>query len=152
MRDVGSAPIVRGEYHRRLRSVLLEALARQAITQESLGAAVQMHQTTVGGILKKDEGTFDLDEADAALRHIGSSLRDFATDPVSVVAPTPPVSKAATQLAAALTGLDDEDLRIVLGVARSVRARARAEKRLGRPRGAGRGAGVRKTGGRRRGA
>jgi hypothetical protein len=151
MSALRSATTLRGDYHRRLRGVLLEALARQAITQESLGVAVQMHQTTIGGILKKDEGTLDLDEADAALRHIGSSLRDFISDPMNVVAPPVP-SKTVLQLASTLAGLEDDDLRIVLGVARSVRTRSRAKKKSNQPRDVGRSMGDRKTAGRRRGA
>lgn len=46
--------------------------------QTSLAQAVGKDQTTIGSYLNgKKAGTLDVDEADAALRHIGSSLPDF---------------------------------------------------------------------------
>jgi hypothetical protein len=69
---------VRGSYHRELAALLNQKVAEDGgVTQASIGSAVDMHPSTVGGILRKDEGTFDLDEADAALRHVGSTLKDF---------------------------------------------------------------------------
>jgi hypothetical protein len=68
---------VRGELHQRLVAALAAALRSGTVTQESLAKAVDMHQTTVSGIIKRNAGTLDLDEAAAALRHIGSSLPDF---------------------------------------------------------------------------
>jgi hypothetical protein len=69
--------MVRGALHQRLTAVLAAKLRGGDVTQESLAKAVGMHQTTVSGIIKRNAGTLDLDEADAALRHIGSSLDDF---------------------------------------------------------------------------
>jgi predicted transcriptional regulator len=68
---------VRGELHQRLVAAVAAALRSGTVTQESLAKAVGMHQTTVSGIIRRNAGTLDLDEADAALRHIGSSMADF---------------------------------------------------------------------------
>ncbi len=68
---------MRGDLHQRLVVTLSAALRSGAVTQESLAKAVRLHQTTVSGIIKRNAGTLDLDAADAALRHIGSSLADF---------------------------------------------------------------------------
>ena len=67
----------RGELHQRLISLLNEQIDVGACTQESIGSATGKKQATVSGILKRNKGTFDLDEAAAALEHVGSSLRDF---------------------------------------------------------------------------
>src|SRR5688572_11269257 len=57
-----------------------------------------MHQTTISGILRRDAGTFDLDEAAAALDHVGvGTLAAFAAE----APPLPPTP--ATRLAGALT-------------------------------------------------
>ncbi len=69
---------MRGDHHARLKTLLLKALEGTAgVTRTSLAAATEMHPSTMGGILGKDEGTLDLDEAEAALRHVGSTLADF---------------------------------------------------------------------------
>jgi hypothetical protein len=95
MRDVRFA-LVRGEFHNRLVATIRDRIG-DGITQESLAKHVKMHQTTVSGILKRDAGTFDLDEASAALEHVGAgSLADFVAG-----VPPPPVH-LATRLAAAL--------------------------------------------------
>lgn len=78
MRDVRSAA-VRGDFHKRLIRLLNERIAGGAFTQESLAKRVEMHQTTVSGILRRNAGTFDLDEAAAALDHAGAgTLASFA--------------------------------------------------------------------------
>src|SRR6185295_8131927 len=129
MRDIRSAP-VRGPYHRRLVQVLVQELARQDITQESLAAVLDMHQTHDGAILKRDAGTFDLDEADLALTHVGSSLKAFVADPANAVTRAPAkVSPVAVALAQTVRDLDDDELRVVLGAARAVRARSRRIKK-----------------------
>jgi len=121
---------VRGPYHRLLVRWILEELARQDVTQDSLGAVVDMHQTTIGGILRKDKGTFDLDEADLALRHLGSSLKAFIADPANaVVRPPASVSAVAAELKETLRGLTDAQLQVILDVAKAVRARVRRTKR-----------------------
>ena len=86
---------MRGELHQRLITLLRDQKASGAFTQESLAKAVHMHQTTVSGILHKNAGTFDLDEAAAALQHIGSSLDAF-------IAGIPPQSLTAAERLARL--------------------------------------------------
>lgn len=89
--------IVRGEFHKRLVKLLADRIAAGVCTQESLAKRVGMHQTTVSGILRRDAGTFDLDEAAAALDHVGAgSLATFLAG-VPPADPTP-----ATRLAARL--------------------------------------------------
>lgn len=97
MRDLRSA-CVRGEFHKRLVTLLDERLRAGVCTQDSLAVRVGMHQTTVSGIIRRNAGTFDLDEAAAALDHVGAgTLADFA-------AGVPPLEPdAVTKLAAALT-------------------------------------------------
>lgn len=69
---------MRGPYHERLIALLARKIdENDGITQESVARAVGMHQTTLGGVIKRSKGTLDLDEAAAALEHIGSSLPDF---------------------------------------------------------------------------
>lgn len=146
MLDVRSRRM-RGSYHRLLIGVLLREMARQSVTQESMAAAVKMHQTTVGDILRQDAGTFDLDEADALLRNIGSSLVFFTADPAHAVTPPPERrSKIASQLHDLLLKLNDEQLVVVLGTARSVRSAHGAKTQSKRRRGSGQGPTVRKTG------
>lgn len=71
----------RGPLHQRLIALLNAKIDEGVgITQDSLARDVGMHQTTMGGILKFDKGTLDLDEASAALAHIGSSLDEFLRD------------------------------------------------------------------------
>lgn len=59
--------------------MLREAIAtgRGSITQESIATEIGKTQTGVGKYLLDKGGALDLDEADAALRHIGSSLIEF---------------------------------------------------------------------------
>lgn len=96
------SPRVRGDFHKRLVALLNARLKDGAFTQESLAKRVAMHQTTVSGILKKDKGTFDLDEAAAALDHAGAgTLAQF----VANLPPPPPTT--ATKLAAALEARPD---------------------------------------------
>lgn len=125
-------PHVRGPYHQALLKLLLVKYAERAFTQESLALATGKEQTTIGQYLKPTgkAGTLDLDEADAALAHIGSSLKAFLTDPSTAVTPrrTPQISPVAKQLAVALQGLPDEVLRVVLATARAERARLRHTK------------------------
>lgn len=69
---------MKGPLHERLRALLADATARGLCTQESLGRAMGKTQTSVGAYLRSVKGgAIDLDEADAALRHIGSSLAAF---------------------------------------------------------------------------
>lgn len=153
MSDIGSVALVRGHYHQLLIRVLLDALARQGLTHDSLGAVVGMHQTTVGDILKRNAGTFDLDEADAALRHVGLSLKLFIENPANaVVVEHQAPSKVRARLTETERGMTDEQLKIVLGAARAVRAGARAEKKSARPPAAGRSRVAHKTAGKQRGA
>jgi hypothetical protein len=85
---------MRGELHKRLVAEILANInGEEGLTQESLSKAVQMHQTTVSGILKRNAGTFDLDEAAAALEHIGSTLPRF-------LAGEPPRDLTATEMLA----------------------------------------------------
>lgn len=60
----------------RLAATLKAAQPTSKFTQSSLAVAMGgVDQTTAGRLLKKGKAT--LDNADAALRHIGSSLKDF---------------------------------------------------------------------------
>ncbi len=68
---------MRGDFHKRLIALLAEKVSAGVCTHTSLAAAVGKHHSTIGGILGKNEGTLDVDEADAALRHVGSNLTDF---------------------------------------------------------------------------
>lgn len=62
----------------RLQAQLRDAWKRGVFTQESLAGAVGKKQTTIGQyLLGKRAGSLDLDEADAALQHMGSSLSAF---------------------------------------------------------------------------
>lgn len=80
---------VRGEYHERLAQWLRERIDTGQYTQESVAAAAEMHQTTLGGIIgPKARGTLDLDEAEAVLRHTGWSLKGFVTRHAPKVRPT----------------------------------------------------------------
>lgn len=93
-KDVRS-PHVRGPLHQRLITLLNEQIVRGVCTQESLAGAVKLHQTTVSGILKRNAGTFDLDEAAAALDHVGSNLRDFLSRvPPLELSPTERLTRA----------------------------------------------------------
>lgn len=141
-------PPVRGPYHRLLFGLLSEKYAQRAFTQESLGAAVEKDQKSIGNYLNDKNGApLDLDEADAALAHIGTSLKAFIADPAHVV-PAPHVSQVARALETALRALtDDADLQVVLDAAKG-RLRARRSKTQSvRPRAVGQKVGARKTGG-----
>jgi hypothetical protein len=123
---------VRGSFHQALHRILVNKYAEKAFTQESLARATGLNQSTIGQYLRPNgtAGTLDLDEADAALAHIGSSLTAFIADPdLPVVQPAPKISAVAKALARTLDGMEDDDLRIVLGIARSVRAASRRTKR-----------------------
>jgi hypothetical protein len=71
--------IVKGELHRRLQERLHKAWREGAFKQESLSVQMEKSQRSISQYLRgtSDAGALDLDEADAALRHIGSSLKDF---------------------------------------------------------------------------
>lgn len=149
MLDLRSAR-VRGPFHHKLIAFLLERMAAdRGITQESLADAVDMHQTTVSGILKKGKGTFDMDEADAVLRHVGSSLKTFLTDAAHVPAPKRIERPLLAQLHRVLIRVPDDGLAVVLATARSVKARSvrGAGKQSARRHVADRASKVRKTGG-----
>lgn len=143
---------MRGSYHQALKRFLLTKYAERAFTQESLARATGKEQTTIGQYLKPHgrAGTLDLDEADAALAHVGSSLAAFIADPGNVVVRRPPRSKVAADLAKILQALTkDEHLAIVRDVAKGVLERVRREeKQSAPPRVAGRARATRKTGGR----
>lgn len=150
MTNIRSPALMRGRYHELLTGVLLEAIARRdGITQDSLASVAGKHQTTVGDILKQGTGTFDLDEADALLRHVGSSLKDFANDPTNVVVPPhAPQTKTQRALASLVRGMEDGQLKIALAIFRSVKkAGARAGKKSGRRHVADRARATRRTGG-----
>lgn len=74
---------VRGELHARLHRALKAAVDARLCTQDSLGQAIAKSQESVGQYLRNAKaGPLDLDEAEAGLQHIGSSLRSFlAGDP-----------------------------------------------------------------------
>ena len=64
--------------HERLQSLLQDSWRAGVFTQGSLARAIGKDQTNVGQYLRGGKaGPLNLDEADAALRHIGSSLEDF---------------------------------------------------------------------------
>lgn len=70
---------VKGELHRRLQERLQRAWRDGAFKQESLSAQMEKSQRSISQFLRGDDdaGALDLDEADVALRHIGSSLLEF---------------------------------------------------------------------------
>lgn len=68
---------MKGALHQQLRRALDDACQRKACTQESLGAAMGKSQRSVGQYLSDEAGALDLDEADAALHHVGSTLQGF---------------------------------------------------------------------------
>lgn len=139
---------MRGPYHTRLIALLLETLAENAgYSQESLATAIGCRdQTTVGKRLSGKGGTFDLDEADAALHHIGSSLKTFVANQSATRAPAPP--KAIARLLLILRELDDRGLRAVLATAHRERAASRRARTQSKPpRAADRAGANRKTGG-----
>lgn len=123
---------MKGPYHEALRKVLLEKYAQKAFTQESLASETSKDQTTIGHYLRPGgkAGSLDLDEADAALRHVGSSLKAFVSEEAVTMKQTrPKLSKIATLLQRTIHGLEDDELRIVLASARAVRAASRAGRR-----------------------
>lgn len=150
MCDVGGlgSPRVKGAYHKELLEFLIVKWGEHAFTQDSLAAVTGKEQTTIGKYLNGgDSGAFDLDEADAALRHVGSSLKDFIADPEHAVK-TPPlkVSRIEARLSKALRGMDDSQLEIVLGTALSVRRSHRTKTPPKRQRVAGLKQAARNTG------
>lgn len=70
---------MKGPLHERLQKALQEATAKGTATQDSLSRATNggKTQTGFGKYLQGKGGALDLDEAEIALRHIGSSLQDF---------------------------------------------------------------------------
>lgn len=69
---------LKGPLHVRLQNLLHEAWVAKTITQESLAKAIGNSQENTGQYLRRGKaGALDLDQADAALRHIGSSLTSF---------------------------------------------------------------------------
>jgi transcriptional regulator with XRE-family HTH domain len=82
----------KGPLHARLHRLLHEAWQRKDITQESLGQAIGKSQENAGQYLRgTNAGALDLDQAAAALHHIGSSMEAF-------LANTPPRSLTETEL------------------------------------------------------
>lgn len=80
---------MRGPVHERLKTRLRHAVAEGVCTQDSLGRAIGKTQTGVGKYLLGKGGALDVDEAAAALQHIGSSLVEFlAGMPPRTLSPT----------------------------------------------------------------
>jgi hypothetical protein len=71
--------IVKGDLHRQLQALLHREWKKGTLKQESLSVQMENSQNSVSAYLRgtSDAGALDLDEADAALRNIGSSLLDF---------------------------------------------------------------------------
>jgi transcriptional regulator with XRE-family HTH domain len=68
----------KGPLHERLQATLRQAWVSKAITQESLAKATGQSQENIGQYLRGGKaGALNVDQADAALRHIGSSLAEF---------------------------------------------------------------------------
>lgn len=133
MRQKGPRPL-----HEQLRALLQRKWKDGELTQESLANAIEMDQTSAGHYLRGDKaGMLDLDEADMALRHINSSLMEFVNDPARVPI-APPAEKLPPVLGKIVATLrnvrDEEALRIVLGLAKSVRAAARRKEKQPGPR------------------
>lgn len=91
---------MRGPYHELLFGLIRQAIATKAYTQDSFATSIPMHQTTFGRILGgKGVKSLDLDEADAALRHMQLDLQVFVANPERAVpAPTPTPLPAALAL------------------------------------------------------
>lgn len=90
MREKAPKPL-----HQRLHAMLVAENNAGRITQESLGRAIGKRQESVGVYLRTGNGALDVDEADAALRHIGSSLRDFLDElPPRELPPTEKLARA----------------------------------------------------------
>lgn len=141
---------VRGPYHVQLIALLLETLAKGVgISQESLARACKLADSTaIGKRLLGKGGTFDLDEADAALLHIGSSLRAFVTSPAAPATRAPALPPPIARLLPVLLALDERGLKAVVATARRERAASRrARTQSKRPRAVARADGARKTGG-----
>lgn len=121
---------VRGPYHSKLTDVL-KAAKLMGVTQEAIAAALSddTDQTTVSKRLSGRGGTFDLDEADLALRLCGSCLKDFVNEipmPRRVETMKPIVAK----IVLTLRGVDDRRLlQGVLKVAKSAREIAGPRKK-----------------------
>lgn len=92
----------KGPLHARLHKMLHDAWVAKDITQESLARAIGGSQENAGQYLRAQKaGALDLDEAAAALRHVGSSLADF----VAKIPPKPPTP--AERIARQLEGRED---------------------------------------------
>ena len=110
---------MKGELHQQLRALLKAATDTGAVTQESLGRAMgEKSQTSVGQYLRDERraGALDLDEAAAALHHIGSSLEDF-------IRGIPPRQMTPTERTAQRLELDPELEKHVRALLRVKRAR-----------------------------
>lgn len=75
--------MMRGAYHSALRALIVKARKDNLFVQESMGKAIGRDQKTISNYLA-GKRTLDLDEAEAALVHIGSTLREFVNDPANV--------------------------------------------------------------------
>lgn len=141
---------MRGPYHRALLGFLLSRWAEKTFTQESLALAMGKDQTSIGKYLKDKAGPLDLDDADAALTHAGSSLKAFIADQANaIIRPIAPLSPVAKKLWMMLQAMPDDELTIFLGLARSARSLSsrRTGTRSARTRAADQSRTVRKTGG-----
>lgn len=78
--------VLRGPYHDALRALLERAWRGGQLKPDSLAAEMGQDPSTLGKYLRGDRkaGALDLDEADTALRHIGSTLHAFIADQASV--------------------------------------------------------------------
>jgi transcriptional regulator with XRE-family HTH domain len=71
----------KGLLHYQLHALIQHAWQKKVITQESLAKAIGYSRENAGQYLRGAKaGTLDLDQAAAALAHIGSSLQDFLND------------------------------------------------------------------------
>lgn len=70
---------MKGALNQRLQALLADAWTSGRLKQESLAHALDKDQRTISNYvnLKPVAGPLDLDEADAALRHLGSNLEEF---------------------------------------------------------------------------
>lgn len=116
-------PRVRGPYHHALRELLVSKHREKVFTQESLARATGKNQSTMGQYLRPNgtAGTLDLDEADAALDHIGSSLKAFIVDPAhAITRPAATLSPIAADLWEMLRRMPEDQLKVFRNLARSV--------------------------------
>lgn len=70
---------MKGDLHQRLQALLHHEWKQGAVKQESLSLQLAKSQNSVSAYLRgtSDAGALDLDEAAAALHHVGSSLEAF---------------------------------------------------------------------------